>query len=58
MADFRLARRLPNGGDWGALLPSGFAPNEWLLLAQAAVRSPIGERRILVGSGRKPGRQC
>jgi hypothetical protein len=33
---------------WGALLPEGFALSEWLVLAEAAVQSPIGERRILV----------
>lgn len=33
------------------MLPGGFAAGEWLVLVKAAVQSPIGERRILVGSG-------
>lgn len=37
---------------WGALLPDGFAQSEWLVLAEAAVRSPIGEQPILVASCR------
>ena len=34
----------------GALLPDGIAPSEWLLFAEAAAQSPVGERRILVES--------
>jgi len=30
------------------LLANGFAQREWLVLAEAAVQGPIGERRILV----------
>lgn len=37
----------------GLLLPDGFPSGEWLVLAEAAVRSPISERRIVVDSFRK-----
>ena len=33
-----------------ALLPDGFASSEWLLLAEAATQTSMGERRILVGT--------
>lgn len=33
--------------NYRALLPDGFALSEWLVLAEAAVQSPIDKRRIL-----------
>lgn len=39
--------------DSGYLLAGCFALSEWLVMADAAIRGPLGKRRILVGSIRE-----
>lgn len=46
-----LAARPTDGHDEGALLPNGFTLTECQVLAEAAVRSPTGERLTLVVCG-------